>query len=102
MLNGTHRIDFDYGRDVVMDVWHRMAAHPNGIRFQAFDRQNNLIDEQVWYSIGGGFVRQGDADDLMIGIHEKPLRERPSPIRPTIPQPISIWTCPIRSPHATN
>ena len=28
MLNGTHRIDFDYGRDVVMDVWHRMAAHP--------------------------------------------------------------------------
>ncbi|WP_368115494.1 serine dehydratase beta chain, partial [Bifidobacterium adolescentis] len=22
MLNGTHRIDFDYGRDVVMDVWH--------------------------------------------------------------------------------
>lgn len=72
MLNGTHRIDFDYGRDVVMDVWHRMAAHPNGMRFQAFDRQNNLIDEQVWYSIGGGFVRQGDADDLMIGIHEKP------------------------------
>ena len=65
MLNGTHRIDFDYGRDVVMDVWHRMAAHPNGMRFQAFDRQNNLIDEQVWYSIGGGFVRQGDADDLM-------------------------------------
>ena len=45
---------------------------PNGMRFQAFDRQNNLIDEQVWYSIGGGFVRQGDADDLMIGIHEKP------------------------------
>lgn len=72
MLGGTHRIGFDYGRDVVMDAWHRMAAHPNGMRFQAFDRQNNLVDEQVWYSIGGGFVRRGCADDPMIGIHEKP------------------------------
>ncbi|KFI89645.1 L-serine ammonia-lyase [Bifidobacterium ruminantium] len=73
MLAGTHRIGFDYDRDVVMDVWHRMAAHPNGMRFQAFDRQNNLVDEQVWYSVGGGFVRRGSADDPMIGIHEKTL-----------------------------
>ena len=35
-------------------------------------RANNLVDEQVWYSIGGGFVRQGNAEDLMIGIHERP------------------------------
>lgn len=61
-LNGTHRIPFDYARDVVMDVWHRMAAHPNGMRFQAFDAYDNLIEEQVWYSIGGGFVRRGSDD----------------------------------------
>lgn len=72
LLAGKHRIDFDYAHDVVMDVWHRLAAHPNGMRFQAFDQQNNLVDEQVWYSIGGGFVRQGNAEDLMIGIHERP------------------------------
>ena len=72
LLNGTHRIGFDYDHDMVFDVWHRMAAHPNGMRFQAFDQQNNLVDEQVWYSVGGGFVRQGAADDLMIGIHERP------------------------------
>ena len=42
-LNGTHRIPFDYAHDVVMDVWHRMAAHPNGMRFQAFDAYDNLI-----------------------------------------------------------
>lgn len=47
LLAGKHRIDFDYEHDVVMDVWHRMAAHPNGMRFQAFDQQNNLVDEQV-------------------------------------------------------
>ena len=73
-LAGTHRIGFDYARDMVMDGWHRMAAHPNGMRFQAFDHQNNLVDEQVWYSIGGGFVRQGTAEDAMIGIHERPPR----------------------------
>ena len=72
MLNGTHRIRFDYAHDVVMDVWHRMVAHPNGMRFQAFDAHDNLVEEQVWYSIGCGFVRQGAVDDLMIGIHEKP------------------------------
>ena len=72
MLNGTHRIDFDYGRDVVMDVWHRMAAHPTACDSKPSTGRTIYIDEQVWYSIGGGFVRQGDADDLMIGIHEKP------------------------------
>lgn len=71
-LNGTHRIPFDYAHDVVMDVWHRMAAHPNGMRFQAFDAYDNLIEEQVWYSIGGGFVRRGSVEDPMIGIHDRP------------------------------
>ena len=72
MLNGTHRIDFDYGRDVVMDVWHRMAAHPNGMRFQAFDRQNNLIDG-TGLVFHWRWIRQTRRRRrLMIGIHEKP------------------------------
>ena len=39
---------------MVFDRWKRLAPHPNGMRFQAFDAQGNIIDEQVWYSIGGG------------------------------------------------
>ncbi|MBT1180522.1 L-serine ammonia-lyase [Bifidobacterium sp. CP2] len=69
---GTRRIGFDYDRDMVFDKWRRMAAHPNGMRFQAFDAAGSLVDEQVWYSIGGGFIRKGAPDDLMIGIHERP------------------------------
>ena len=72
MLDGKHEIEFDYEHDVVFELWQRMAAHPNGMRFQAFDVQGNLVDEQVWYSIGGGFVRKGHPDDLMIGIHDRP------------------------------
>ncbi|MBT1172961.1 L-serine ammonia-lyase [Bifidobacterium sp. MA2] len=71
-LAGVRRIGFDYDRDMVFDKWRRMAAHPNGMRFQAFDADGNLVDEQVWYSIGGGFIRRGAPDDLMIGIHERP------------------------------
>ena len=72
MLDGTHEIDFDYEHDVAFELWQRMAAHPNGMRFQAFDAAGNLVDEQVWYSIGGGFIRKGHPDDLMIGIHDRP------------------------------
>ena len=59
-LAGLKRIHFDYDRDVVFEQWKRMAAHPNGMRFQAFDAAASLVDEQVWYSIGGGFVRRPD------------------------------------------
>ena len=52
-LAGLKRIHFDYDRDVVFEQWKRMAAHPNGMRFQAFDAAASLVDEQVWYSIGG-------------------------------------------------
>ena len=72
MLDGTHEIDFDYEHDVAFELWQRMAAHPNGMRFQAFDDAGSLVDEQVWYSIGGGFIRQGHPDDPMIGIHDRP------------------------------
>lgn len=71
-LGGTHAIEFDYGRDVVFDQWRRMAAHPNGMRFEAFDASGDTVDEQVWYSIGGGFIQRGNADDRLIGNHEHP------------------------------
>ena len=56
---------------MVFDRWKRLAPHPNGMRFQAFDAQGNIIDEQVWYSIGGGFIRRGRIDDALISNHEQ-------------------------------
>lgn len=72
MLAGEREIRFDYEHDVVFELWRRLAAHPNGMRFLAFDAAGGVLDEQVWYSVGGGFVRQGAPDDPMIGIHERP------------------------------
>ena len=71
LLAGERRIAFDYARDMECERWQRMVAHANGMRFQAFDAGSNLIDEQVWYSVGGGFIQQGSPEDPMIGIHER-------------------------------
>ena len=71
-LPGGRRITFDPDTDVVFEKWQRLAAHPNGMRFQAFDAEGNLLDEQVWYSIGGGFIVQGNPEDALIGIHQRP------------------------------
>lgn len=37
-------------------------VHPNGMRFQAFDENGQLLVEKEYYSVGGGFVvnREGD------------------------------------------
>jgi L-serine dehydratase len=32
------------------------ASHPNGMRFTAFDHTGTLLSEEVFYSIGGGFI----------------------------------------------
>lgn len=69
-LMGGRRIDFDYARDIVTQVWKRLALHTNGMWFEAFDSVGGCVNEQVWYSIGGGFIRQGSVDDPVVGLHE--------------------------------
>ncbi len=32
------------------------ATHPNGIRFSAFDRTGKRLSEEVFFSVGGGFI----------------------------------------------
>ncbi|MBX2986508.1 MAG: L-serine ammonia-lyase [Bdellovibrionaceae bacterium] len=55
-LLGAREIDFDPSRDL---VWHRnqnLPGHPNGMRFEAWDGQGHLLQEHLFYSIGGGFI----------------------------------------------
>jgi L-serine dehydratase len=33
-----------------------IATHPNGMRFTAFDSANEILAQQIFYSIGGGFI----------------------------------------------
>jgi L-serine dehydratase len=61
VLPGGHTIAFDEAKQL---IFHRdqmypianVVSHPNGVRFSAFDRSATLLAEQVFYSIGGGFI----------------------------------------------
>lgn len=59
----THKIcinqetlDFDYQHDFLFHKDQLLPKHTNGMKFTAYDQQNTIITEQIYYSIGGGFI----------------------------------------------
>ncbi|MEE2570131.1 L-serine ammonia-lyase [Pseudarthrobacter sp. J64] len=61
-LAGSHRVDFNWDEDVVLHRRKSLPAHPNGMTFRALDHTGSVLSERSFYSIGGGFVVDGDAD----------------------------------------
>lgn len=55
-LNGTQTIDFEVARDMVVRYSDSLPKHPNGLRFIAYNAQEQILHEQIYYSIGGGFI----------------------------------------------
>ncbi|KRG70159.1 L-serine ammonia-lyase [Pseudoxanthomonas dokdonensis] len=61
-LQGRHVIAFDEKRDLLMNKRQKLPFHTNGMRFTAFDRNDEVIISRDYYSVGGGFVvNQDDA-----------------------------------------
>jgi L-serine dehydratase len=55
-LHHTIQIPFDLNKHL---IWHRnknLSEHPNGMLFKAFDKDLNVIIEQTYFSVGGGFI----------------------------------------------
>jgi L-serine dehydratase len=60
-LAGKHGIPFEESRDLLFERDKTLPAHPNGMKFYAFDATGAGIDSQAYYSIGGGFIqREGE------------------------------------------
>ena len=53
-------VHFDPSRDLIFDYDHALPAHANGMQFFAFDETDALILHEIYYSIGGGFVKRSD------------------------------------------
>ena len=53
---GLHALHFDPKADMVFDYDHALEGHANGMILMATDAQGDVILQQVFYSIGGGFV----------------------------------------------
>jgi len=55
-LLGETSIDFNPEEDLVFHRGKRLPYHSNAMRFKAFDSEGRLIANQIYYSVGGGFV----------------------------------------------
>ncbi len=55
-LLGCHPIGFNRDTDLILDGKIRLPFHSNAMKFTAFDVNGESLSEQLWYSIGGGFV----------------------------------------------
>lgn len=58
-LGGRRHIGFTEQSDLIMEYGEPLPGHSNGMQFQAFSVDASCIADQIYYSIGGGFV----ADD---------------------------------------
>ena len=64
LLGGTHRIGFQPDRDIVFRGADRLPGHANGMHFQAFHVDGQLLQETIYYSVGGGFVVDANGEAL--------------------------------------
>ncbi len=55
-LLSLYQIDFDPSSDLIFHRGKRLPYHSNAIRFKAMDQEGKLLVNQIYYSVGGGFV----------------------------------------------
>jgi len=73
-LNGTHAVSFPKNDAIIYHRRKTLPAHANAMTLYAFDIQDNIILEETYYSIGGGFIVK-DCDfqkekDKALSLHE--------------------------------
>lgn len=67
-VNQQKVLSFSLKDDLVFYKRQTLPAHPNGMKFFAFDEQGNELLSRTYYSVGGGFIVSGDVnpDDPII------------------------------------
>ncbi len=70
-LSGGAPIAFALGEDLVFEKRESLPGHPNGMRCTAWDAAGEMLAARVYYSVGGGFVVEGEhAGDAVIAESE--------------------------------
>lgn len=46
-----------------------LPFHPNGMKFEAIDQQNNISDQWISYSVGGGDIASEDSQETQTSIY---------------------------------
>lgn len=58
-LLGEHEIGFTVAEHLEFNRTQKLSYHPNGMRFSAYDDRGSALAERAYYSVGGGFGRDG-------------------------------------------
>ncbi|HWU21611.1 MAG TPA: L-serine ammonia-lyase [Nocardioides sp.] len=75
LLGGTTPVRFDVDTDLVMHRRKSLPAHPNGMTFAAYDKDDHELDARTYYSVGGGFVVDEEATGAdRIVLDETPVK----------------------------
>jgi L-serine dehydratase len=59
-IPGTGTIDFDPQAHVIFNYDEELPRHTNGMRFRALGPNADVVLDEVYYSLGGGFIARGD------------------------------------------
>lgn len=62
MLLGEHSVAFDAVADIPFRPFTNLPFHPNGMHCAAYLGNGEILVERSYFSVGGGFVVQGDVD----------------------------------------
>lgn len=73
-LGGGKAVDFREARDLVMRGDQRLPVHGNGMRFTASDSAGAVVLQREYFSIGGGFILEGE--DEARAVDQRPERPR--------------------------
>ena len=79
LLGGRKRVPFRREDHLIFDYENALPGHANGMIFSAFDAGGDMLAEQVYYSIGGGFVATAEGLSNPIGAGCPPQLEVPFP-----------------------
>src|SRR5690606_3429459 len=80
-LLGRHALRFDEAHDIVYKPFRTLPFHPNGMRCMAMDESGSVLLERSDYSVGGGFVGQGDAKADPLPPRLPDMAQLPRPFR---------------------
>jgi L-serine dehydratase len=76
---GLPQLRFEPGQDLVFDYGPALPGHANGLILRGLDPQGDVITQETYYSIGGGFVVT--ADELARGADKAEGAPVPFPFR---------------------
>jgi len=66
-LGGGQEIGFDPATGIVFNRERALPRHPNALRCEAFGAAGELLADEVYYSVGGGFVEREGAEARAAG-----------------------------------